>query len=217
MKSKVKVMNLRLLAAQYTVLVSAMLFSVLSYAGGSESLRIFYDQTHAMTASFHQVVTDSKGRKIQEVQGEMLLKRPNQFRWDYQKPFEQQIVSDGHQVWLYDIDLEQVTVSKVSQALGSSPAALLSGDDDIDASFVLRDFTKDDDLVWVSVVPKVDSTGFNQIELAFNQQHLLQKMKLVDSFGQHTNIVFSRQVQNPVLNSKEFLFKVPEGVDVVGE
>jgi outer membrane lipoprotein carrier protein len=101
--------------------------------------------------------------------------------------------------------------------LGSSPAALLSGDDDIDQSFVLRDFKKADDLAWVSVVPKNDSTGFNHIELAFNKKHLLQEMKLVDSFGQHTNILFSKQVQNPVLNSKEFLFKVPEGVDVVGE
>jgi outer membrane lipoprotein carrier protein len=217
MKSQVKEMNPRMRIAQCTVLLMGLLFTMLSYAGGSESLRIFYDQTHAMTANFHQIVTDSKGRKIQEVHGEMLLKRPNQFRWDYQKPFEQQIVSDGKRVWLYDTDLEQVTVSKVSKALGSSPAALLAGDDNIDQSFVLRDFNKDDDLAWVSVAPKSDSTGFNQIELAFNRQHLLQKMKLVDSFGQHTNIVFSNQMQNPVLNAKEFLFEVPEGVDVVGE
>ncbi len=202
---------------KFLMLSISLLFSSTCFADGSANLRKFYDETHAMTAHFHQTVTDKKGRKIQEVQGEMQLKRPNQFRWDYKKPFEQQIISDGKQVWLYDTELAQVTVRPLSKALGSSPAALLSGDDNIDDSFVMRDFNKQDKLEWVAVVPKVNETGFDQISLGFNKDHLLQEMELIDSFGQQTKIVFSKQVQNPVLPNKTFLFTTPKNVDVVGE
>lgn len=212
-----KQFNINLLMHQLLLLVMGLLFTLMSHASGTESLRKFYDETHAMKADFHQIVLDAQGRKIQEVYGEMMINRPNQFRWDYRQPYEQQIVSNGKQVWLYDVELEQVTVTDVSQALGNSPAALLSGGEGIDENFVMRDFNKEDDLSWVSVVPKSNTTGYNQIELAFNAQHLLQEMKLVDSFGQHTNIVFSHQQQNPTLDTKMFFFQPPQGVDVVGE
>lgn len=170
-----------------------------------------------MQAKFHQVVTDSKGRKIQEVRGEMQMKRPNKFRWDYQKPYEQQIISDGKQVWLYDTDLSQVTVRTLDKALGGSPAALLAGDEDLDTNYVLRDFNKQDKLEWVAVVPKTNETGFSKINLAFNKDQLLQEMELVDSFGQQTRIIFSEQKQNPNIPAKTFLFQTPKNVDVVGE
>lgn len=206
---------------QCAIFLLLVLFASLSVAkeaaSGTASLRAFYAQTQAMKANFHQVVTDAQGAKIQEVHGVMQIKRPNQFRWDYQKPYEQQIVSDGKQVWLYDVDLEQVTVSGVTKALGSSPAALLSGNENIDTNFVMRDFNREDGLAWVSVVPKSNETGFTKIELGFNQAQLLQKMLLVDSFGQHTNITFSMQEKNPEIDAKSFFFQPPEGVDVVGE
>lgn len=202
---------------QLIISISALLYATTSAAGGTDSLRRFYQETQSMTAKFHQLVTDSKGRKVQEVDGEMQLKRPNQFRWDYRKPFEQQIVSDGKQVWLYDAELAQVTVSAISKALGSSPAALLSGADELDKSFIMEDMPQSQSLEWVNVTPKTNETGFNSIQLAFNQSHLLQEMKLVDGFGQHTHIVFSQQIQNPNIALNTFLFKVPKGVDVVGE
>lgn len=199
------------------IFTAAFLLPQLSFALGSESLKKFYEQTYAMQANFHQIVTDSKGRKVQEVRGEMQMKRPNKFRWDYQKPYEQQIISDGKQVWLYDTDLAQVTIRALDKALGSSPAALLAGDEDVDANYVLRDFNRQDQLEWVAVVPKVNETGFNKINLAFNKAQMLQEMELVDSFGQQTRIVFSEQKQNPTIAAKTFLFKTPKNVDVVGE
>lgn len=199
------------------VIFAALLLPQLSFALGSESLKKFYEQTYAMQAKFHQVVTDSKGRKIQEVRGQMQMKRPNKFRWDYQKPYEQQIISDGKQVWLYDTDLAQVTVRTLDKALGGSPAALLAGDEDIDTNYVLRDFNKQDKLEWVAVVPRVNETGFSRINLAFNKDQQLQEMELADSFGQQTRIIFSEQKQNPNIPAKIFLFQTPKGVDVVGE
>lgn len=200
------------------VVLSACIFMLplAVQADGMASLKKFYNETHAMRANFHQVVTDKKGQKVQDVYGEMQLKRPNKFRWDYNKPFEQQIISDGTKVWLYDTELAQVTVRELSKALGSSPAALLAGDDNLEKNFKLANITRQDELEWVSADPKNTDTGFNKISLGF-KGNILQEMDMVDSFGLQTKIVFSNLVHNPVIEAKTFLFKPPKGTDVVGE
>lgn len=198
------------------LLLPILLLSQLAKADGMTSVKSFYEQTQSMRANFHQVVTDKQGRKVQEVRGEMQLKRPNKFRWDYNKPFEQQIISDGNQVWLYDTDLAQVTVRELGKALGSSPAALLAGGNEIDKSFKLVNASAKGGLDWVSANPKDKETGFEKILLGF-KENKLQEMSLVDSFGHHTKIVFSQFEINPALDEKSFLFKPPKGVDVVGE
>lgn len=202
---------------KYLLILLPMLLTMPSAnADGMASVKIFYEQTQAMRATFHQVVTDRQGRKVQEVDGEMQLKRPNKFRWDYNQPFEQQIISDGKQVWLYDIDLAQVTVRALGKALGSSPAALLAGGNDIDKSFKLVNASAKGGLDWVSANPKDKESGFEKILLGF-KDNKLQEMSLIDSFGHNTKIVFSQLEVNPVLDDKSFLFLPPKGVDIVGE
>ncbi|NOU24558.1 MAG: outer membrane lipoprotein chaperone LolA [Methylotenera sp.] len=198
------------------VFVSFLALPLLAQADGIASLRKFYNETHALSANFYQVVTDRQGKKIQEVYGEMQLKRPNKFRWDYNKPYEQQIISDGKQVWLYDTELAQVSVRELSKTLGSSPAALLAGDDSLDKNFKLVNAVSKDGLDWVTTNPKDSDTGFNKISLAFKND-VLYEMDMVDSFGHQTKIVFSNLVHNPIIEAKTFLFKPPKGVDVVGE
>lgn len=198
------------------ILLPMLLVMQSAKADGMANVKVFYEQTQAMRAKFHQVVTDKQGRKVQEVDGEMQLKRPNKFRWDYNQPFEQQIISDGKQVWLYDVDLAQVTVRALGKALGSSPAALLAGGDNIDKSFKLVNAPSKDGLDWVSANPKDKESGFEKILLGF-KDNKLQEMSLVDGFGHNTTIVFSQLEVNPVLNDKSFLFLPPKGVDVVGE
>jgi outer membrane lipoprotein carrier protein len=205
-----------MLKIKLAIVVSLATFSCAAFADGVKSLRDFYNQTHAMRADFSQVVTDKQGRKVQEVQGEMQLKRPNKFRWDYNKPYEQQIVSDGKQVWLYDTELAQVTVRALSKALGSSPAALLAGDDTLDKSFKFTNASQNNDIDWVKAVPKTEDSGFESILLGFKAGEL-KEMELIDSFGLQTKISFSKIEQNPSLDNKTFLFKTPKGVDVVKE
>lgn len=198
------------------VFVSFLALPLLAQADGIASLRKFYNETHALSANFYQVVTDRQGKKIQEVYGEMQLKRPNKFRWDYNKPYEQQIISDGKQVWLYDTELAQVSVRELSKTLGSSPAALLAGDDSLDKNFKLVNAVSKDGLDWVTTNPKDSDTGFNKISLAFKND-VLYEMDMVDSFGHQTKIEFSNLVHNPIIEAKTFLFKPPKGVDIVGE
>jgi outer membrane lipoprotein carrier protein len=200
-----------------TVFLSCLLILPLAaQADGISSLKKFYDETHAIKADFHQIVLDKQGQKIQEVYGEMQLKRPNKFKWDYHKPYEQQIISDGKQVWLYDTELAQVSVRELSKALGSSPAALLAGENSLEKNFKLVNAYRKDGLDWVSTNPKDSDTGFNKISLAFKND-VLQEMDMIDSFGHQTRIKFSNVEHNPLIEPKTFLFKPPQGVDVVGE
>ncbi|HNZ57046.1 MAG TPA: outer membrane lipoprotein chaperone LolA [Methylophilaceae bacterium] len=206
--------TLRTIIVLAGLLVAAM--PTLSMAEGIDSLKKFYNSTQSISAKFHQVVTDTKGQKIQDVFGEMVIKRPNQFRWDYKKPFEQQLVSDGKQVWLYDIELAQVTTRQLSKALSASPAALLAGGEDLEKNFNLANLSREDNLDWVSALSKDADSGFSNIAIAFKGNQL-QQMELVDSFGHLTKIVFTDVKPNPNINAKLFLFKVPQGVDVLVE
>jgi len=187
-----------------------------SFADGVASLHDFFKNTDAMRAQFSQVVTDTKGRKIQEVQGSMQLQRPNKFRWDYAKPYEQQIISDGKQVFLYDTDLQQVTVRELSKALGSSPAALLAGGEAVEKSFTIKNAVRKDGLNWVLALPKDKDSGFERVLLGFKDE-TLRKMELYDSFNHITMITFDSVERNPKLQESTFLFIPPKGVDVVGE
>ena len=198
------------------VITGLLIAAQSSFADGVASLHDFFKNTDAMRAQFSQVVTDTKGRKIQEVQGSMQLQRPNKFRWDYAKPYEQQIISDGKQVLLYDTDLQQVTVRELSKALGSSPAALLAGGEAVEKSFTIKNAVRKDGLNWVLALPKDKDSGFERVLLGFKDE-TLRKMELYDSFNHITMITFDSVERNPKLLESTFLFIPPKGVDVVGE
>ena len=193
-----------------------LLVSNIAMADGVSSLRDFFNNTVTMRAQFSQVVNDKQGRKIQEVDGTMQLQRPNKFRWDYKKPYEQQIVSDGKQVFLFDTELQQVTIRELSKSLGSSPAALLAGGEAVEKSFTLKNAIRKDGLTWVLALPKDKESGFDRVLLGFKADKL-RKMELYDSFNHITHITFNEVERNPILQEATFLFTPPEGVDVVGE
>ena len=198
------------------LLLGLLLISQSALADGVSSLRDFFNNTATMRAQFSQVVNDKQGRKIQEVDGTMQLQRPNKFRWDYKKPYEQQIVSDGKQVFLYDTELQQVTIRELSKSLGSSPAALLAGGEAVEKSFTLKNATRKDGLIWVLALPKDKDSGFERVLLGFKADKL-RKMELYDSFNHITHITFDAVERNPTLQDATFLFTPPAGVDVVGE
>jgi outer membrane lipoprotein carrier protein len=189
-------------------------------AGGIDSLKAFFQNTQSLKAQFHQLVLDSQGRKVQEVDGTVQIQRktegPGKFRWDYNKPYVQEIVGDGEKVWLFDPELNQVTVRTIGKALGSSPAALLAGSKELEKEFILKDESRQDGMEWVQVTPKNKESGFETIFLGFKADSL-QKMELLDSFGHKTVIEFSKIERNPKLAAQVFQFIVPTGADVVGE
>lgn len=199
-------------------LIFSLLFSLplFAHAGGAERLTDFFEKTSSMRAQFEQVVTDNRGQKVQEVSGTMQLLRPGKFRWDYDRPYQQEIVGDGARIWLFDPELNQVTVRNMSQAIGSSPAALLAGSKEVERNFTLENFKSADKLDWVTAKSKDQDSGFDQVKLGFGKSGL-EKMELQDSYGNLTSIRFSKLETNPKLDQQTFMFKPPAGADIVGE
>lgn len=188
-----------------------------AHAGGVDRLKEFIAATHSAQANFTQVVLDQNGKLIQSASGIMQFRRPGKFRWTYQKPYEQIIVGDGAKFWLYDVDLNQVTVRKLDAALGSSPAALLSGSNEIERGFTLKESGNQDGLDWLQAIAKAQDSGFDKILMAFNTQAELVIMELNDAFGHKTVLRFSNMQRNPKFSAQQFQFTPPKGADVLGD
>jgi chaperone LolA len=197
---------------------------VSAQAGAIDKLKTFIATTHSAQADFTQQVLDQNGNQIQNASGIMQFQRPGKFRWTYQKPYKQLIVGDGIKFWLYDADLNQVTVRKLDAALGSSPAALLSGSNEIERGFTLTESGKRDGLEWLQATPKGKGPGnaeqdssFNSILMGFNAQADLVVMELSDMFGHKTVLRFSAMQRNPKFSAQLFKFTPPKGADVLSD
>ncbi len=188
-----------------------------AHAAATDKLKNFIAATYSAQADFTQTVLNKSGKRLQSASGTMQFMRPGKFRWAYQKPYEQLIVGDGAKFWLHDVDLNQVTVKKMDEALGSSPAALLSGNNEIERGFVLEDLGERDGLDWLQATPRTQDTSFEKILMAFNAQSDLLIMELYDAFGHKTVLKFSNMKRNPQLSPTLFKFVPPKGADVLGE
>jgi len=188
-----------------------------AHAAAIEKLKTFIAATHSAQANFSQEVLDQNGRRIQSASGIMQFQRPGRFRWTYSKPYEQIIVGDGAKFWLYDKDLNQVTVKKLDAALGSSPAALLAGSNEIERGFTLKEAGKRQGLEWLQATPKSQESSFSAVYMAFDAQAGLVAMELNDAFGHKTVLRFSAMQRNPKLPAAQFQFTPPAGADVLGE
>lgn len=177
--------------------------------------RRFVQSTQSARADFTQTVTDAKGKSATPSKGVLQFQRPGKFRWVYEKP-AQVIVGDGKNVWLFDQDLNQVTIRKLDAAFSSTPAALLAGRAEIDAAFTLVAGGQSDALVWVNAEPKQKDAGIEKIRMGFAGE-TLQVMELADAFGNTTRIVLSKFERNAKIDASSFSFTPPKGADVVGE
>ena len=150
-----------------------------------ERLRAFVHDTQTARATFTQTVTDANGRTKQEASGEFAIARPGKFRWSVEKPYKQLLVGDGERVWIYDADLNQVVKRRNDQALGTTPAALLAGKDDVERAFDWRDLPAAGGLEWLGATPKSKESAFTEIRLGFDAKGLAA-LEVYDNFGQRT-------------------------------
>lgn len=200
-----------------------------TWAGGMESLEVFVKTVKTGRADFTQVVTapakDGQAPRAKTSSGTFEFSRPNRFKFIYKKPFEQSIVADGQTLWLYDVDLNQVTARKQAQVLGSTPAALIAAAPDLhalQADFTLADAPDSHGLQWVAATPKSKEgqlqtvrVGFRAGDPATNQVGGLAALEILDSFGQRSVLTFNRFEANPALPANSFQFKPPVGADVI--
>jgi outer membrane lipoprotein carrier protein len=191
-------------------------FASAAHASAIERFKSFVSTTQSARADFDQQVFGRDGKPTQQSKGSFVFSRPGRFRWTYAKPVDQLIVGDGERVWIFDRDLNQVTVRRLSKALGSTPAALLAGAADVDKAFALSEAGTRDSLEWLEAKPKEPEAGFDRIRMCFSATGL-EAMELTDNFGQTTRLHFSNLQRNPSIDPGEFRFEPPKGADVLGE
>jgi outer membrane lipoprotein carrier protein len=185
-----------------------------AHADAVDTLREFVRDVNTGRANFTQTVTSPDGAKKKTSSGSFEFSRPNRFRFAYAKPFVQLIVADGQKVWIHDADLNQVSSRKIDQALGSTPAALLTGGS-LDKDFDLSALPAKDGLEWAQAVPKArEGAVFQSLRVGFKGKELAA-VEIVDSFGQRSRLEFSQMTPNVALPADMFKFNVPKGADVI--
>lgn len=205
-------------------LTSCLLLSFIAAAHGASAqsapdgiarLEAFLDGVHSLTADFKQELWTDNGRLQQTDTGSLSLKRPNRFRWTYAAPSELVIVADGAKLWIYDVELKEVTVTPFDDTVGASPAVLLSGDRNVREDFeVVQSYTLDA-LDWVKLEPR-GASDFSSIAIGFNGMEP-RRLELVDGLGQITRIELDNLIVNPEIADDVFKLDVPPGVDVNGD
>jgi len=204
------------IAEKFLLTAVFAVFPLLAEAGAVDQLHDFLKSTRTLKADFSQMIIGKNGRKPQQSSGTVAISRPGKLRWEILKPYPQLVVGDGEKIWVHDPDLQQVTVRKAGQAIGGSPAALLSGSNELEKNFTLKEAGEAEGLAWVEATPKAGDSGFEKVRLGFSGNDL-KAMELQDSFGQTTLIRFAKIERNPTLPAATFKFTPPTGVDVVGE
>jgi outer membrane lipoprotein carrier protein len=177
----------------------------------------YLEGLETLSAGFVQVVRDREGRITDRATGSLYISRPDRFRWEYRDPYLQTIVADGRRLWLYDAELEQVTVRALEAGLGSTPAMLLSGSGRVSDGFEAVAVQRDGDLTWCRLKPRETTSDFESVSLAFTGTGELVAMQLEDKLGQSTEIGFNDVRRNTVLDKGLFRFVPPPGADVIGD
>ncbi|HJT98924.1 MAG TPA: outer membrane lipoprotein chaperone LolA [Rhodanobacteraceae bacterium] len=188
-------------------------------ASAADSARVrmeaFSKDLKSVTATFAQSVTDANGHRGDESRGTLALQAPRQFRWETKEPYQQTIVADGQRVWVYEPDLEQVSVRSQSSEEAHSPLTVLTDLSQLDSQFTASESGERDGLVWLKLVSKAKEPEFEYAELGFGA-HDLERMLFKDQLGNTTEIRFGDWKRNAKIEAGEFKFTPPKGVDVIG-
>ena len=206
----------------FALLLCCLAWTTQARADALKDLEAFLRDIQQGRASFTQVVTSPKKEgeatpRTKTSSGIFEFLRPNRFRFQYTKPFEQLIVADGQTLWLFDADLNQVTARRQQEVLGNTPAALIAAAPDLKGLtgvFSLSNGPDADGMQWLLAQPKSRDAQLQQIRLGFRQGQLAA-LELLDTFGQRSVLSFGPLNTQPGFKAQYFSFQAPAGADVV--
>jgi outer membrane lipoprotein carrier protein len=204
------------------LLYITLLMLSLDVIAGSNALDLFFSNTHSLTANFKQTIADKYGTPIEESEGILSIKRPNKFSLNYIKPDEQSYISDGKTLWIYDVELEQVTISGVDDKLLNSPVLLITSDKNIRDLYQVKETIDYDNpdldiFILTSKIVKDEADKiFSNIQFSFHKQQLIE-IKMADNFDQITRLNLYNQINNASIDDQVFSLSIPADVDVIGK
>jgi outer membrane lipoprotein carrier protein len=201
--------------ASLSAVAMSLALTAAAQATALDQFKSFVSSTKAARGEFvqTQLKKSETSKPTPPASGSFVFARPGKFIWTYTKPYEQLLQADGEQLYIFDKDLNQVTVKKLGDALGSSPAAILFGSNDLEKNFTLSEAPGRDGLEWLNAVPKAKDSQFQQISIGL-KNGTPAAMELRDSFGQTSVLAFSKFEKNPSLGAQQFKFVTPKGADV---
>lgn len=204
----------RLFALSLTLIIS-LSAAINSHAGGAaediQQLRDLLQPITSLSARFQQQITDADGYELQNSEGLFQVSQPNNLRWVVEMPMPQQIIADGETLWIYDPDLEQVVIQPFNEDIAATPAILFSGDlDQLDQAYFVTQLAEDH----FELKPERGGSLFDSMIIRFDQAKPTS-ITLTDTLGQTTHISFSQLELNPPLSGDQFVFQIPDGVDVI--
>ena len=176
----------------------------------------FLNDLESFQADFKQTLNNEHGEVLETSSGVVYMQNPKKFRWVYQEPYSQLIITDGKTLWLYDQDLAQVTIRDISQAIDNTPAAIISGQENIKEYYVTVDLGEIEGFHWIELTPRDTENEYTSVRLGFDKNNL-GMMILFDNLGQVTRIDFVNPVRNQRSGGPLFTFEIPEGVDVIDD
>ena len=198
------------------LVMGAGLSPACAVADGYERLDRFFEKVTTFKASFIQVVLDENLLALEETSGLLWIARPGRFRWDYESVHRQSIVADGEVLWLYEVELEQVTRRAQESAIGQTPAVLLSGGQQYRKDYNVTILGRQGAVNWISLVPKLSDGSFAEIQLGFEGE-TLRLIQLLDELNQITRVTLANVVENEPISDSVFRFIPPTGVDVISD
>ncbi len=204
-------------AAIAAIAATALMLPALSQAAALEQFKIFVANTKSARGDFSQRMVREEGGKLRasnQASGSFLFSRPGKFIWTYKKPYEQVLQADGDKLYMHDKDLNQVTVRALGNAIGSSPAAILFGSNDLEKNFTLSEAGEKEGIEWLQAIPKAKDTQFEKIGIGL-KDGVPVAMELRDTFGQVSVLTFMKFEKNPSLPANQFHFVMPKGADVL--
>ncbi len=202
---------------RYTLPVIFLLFfkSALAVDSG-DPLKAFLKDFKSMQANFVQTLINEDGEQLEKTSGTLYLQQPGKFHWSYQEPYSQKIISDGDNLWIYDEDLEQVTIKPMGDTIDQTPAGIILGNSDINIHFVTIDMGKIEGYDWIELTPRDLEAQYKNIRFGFDKNRL-GMMIIADNLGQVTRIDFEGINKNSKLPTELFKLEIPENVDVIDE
>lgn len=200
------------------IFIFCIFLSQTVYATAADDVTRLLNAIHTMQANFTQTIYDNHQRPIQKSYGQMQLQRPGKFRWNITKPMPQLIIANQSRIWIYDPDLQQVTVRTIKHVAGEAPALLLSQVDhtlsnEYDVSAAAANNASNE---VYTLIPKKSDNMFTSIEIKFVNKEI-KEMRLQDNLGHTTKVDFQQIKMNAPIASSQFIFKAPANTDVVNE
>ena len=207
-------MKMKLLPILFIGLLDSLSLSTMA-ADAEQRLEAALKKMDNLSAEFKQTLLDEDKNIVQQSRGTLALQRPGKFAWIYAEPFEQRIIADGSELWIYDVALDQVTVKPMDEGISNAPIMILMKESDVTQQFKVSEVGQRKYLYWIELEPLASDLEFQRIFIGLEDGRV-RAMELQDQFGQSTQIVFDNLRLGVVHNPATFKFVPPDGVDVYG-